>query len=235
MDVEVERGAEALDDSHAAGFEDAAYPIRPRAPAQPSRDDADESAEHDAGECGVEGHAESKTERNGQHPLPHRDLGHDVITEMRGEVAHAAAETRRTEAAALARKRDEAVLSAAIAGDPNESMGQNAAPEERLDLVDHEARQAASAPVPVLGLGLGQERPPVLGEQPVESRLLRPMPRVRAFGRTDSPALGDRERTGSSHPCLSGPAVCAFRRSCATFYPRHFRARSSKLHECPNL
>ncbi len=140
VDVQVERGAEALDDGHAAGLEGAAYPVRPRAPPQPARDDADEGPQHDAGERGVEGHAESEPDGNGQHPLPHGDVGHDVIAKVRGEVAHAAAEARRTEAAALARKRDEAALSAAVAGDPNESVGQDAAPEERLDLVDHEAR-----------------------------------------------------------------------------------------------
>jgi hypothetical protein len=59
---------------------------------------------------------------------------------VRGEVAHAAAEARWTDAAALARKRDEAALSATVARCPNESVGQDAAPEERFDLIDHEAR-----------------------------------------------------------------------------------------------
>src|SRR6185437_16648075 len=65
VDVEVERGAEPLDDGHAAGLEGAAYPVRPRAPPQPARDDADEAAQHDACESGVEGHAEAEPERNG--------------------------------------------------------------------------------------------------------------------------------------------------------------------------
>jgi hypothetical protein len=39
-----------------------------------SRSDADEGAQHDAGEGGIEGHAESEPERNGQHPLPPRRM-----------------------------------------------------------------------------------------------------------------------------------------------------------------
>jgi len=45
---------------------------------------------------------------------------------------------------ALAGKCHEAALPAAVAGDPDESMSQNPALEERLDLVDHEARKVAA-------------------------------------------------------------------------------------------
>src|SRR6185437_3355149 len=69
-------------------------------------------------------------------------------------------------------------------------------------------------------LGLGQERPPVFGEQLIEDRLLRSMARVRAFGRCRGRAPGDREGTGSSHPRLSGGALRAFRASRAVASPR---------------
>jgi hypothetical protein len=199
--LRVERGAEALDNGHTAGLESAAYAVRPGAPPKPARHDSDENTQHDAGERGVERHAEPEAERNGQHPLSHRHAGHHVVAEVRGEVCHSTAEARRAEAAALAGKRDEAALPAAVAGDPDESMSQNPALEERLDLVDHEARKAA--PAPVLRLGRGHERPPVFREQPIEDRLRRPMARICAVGRRCSRAQGDRVRTGPSHPRLS--------------------------------
>jgi hypothetical protein len=123
---------------------------------------ADEGTQHDAGERRVERHAEPEAERNGQHPLPHGHVRHHVIAEVRGEVGHAAAEARQAEAAALAGERDEAALPATVAGDPDEPVSQNPALEERLDFIDHEAREAALAAV--LPFGRGQERPPVLGE-----------------------------------------------------------------------
>ena len=87
-------------------------------------------------------------------------------------------------------------------------MGQDAALEERLDLVDHETRQARFAPG--LCFGLGQKGAPVLGEQPVEYRLLRPMAGVCAFGRRGSRAWGEREDAGFGHRELSGVSTLWF-------------------------
>ena len=53
MDVEVERGAETLDDGHTAGLESAAYAVRPGAPPKAARHDRDEGTQHDAGERGA--------------------------------------------------------------------------------------------------------------------------------------------------------------------------------------
>ena len=108
------------------------------------------------------------------------------------------------------KKTGPAALAAVVAGDPDESVGQDAAPEERLTLVDHEARKAGTARVP--RLGLGQKGPPVVREQFVEDRLLGPM-----RGRRIAPAqrfarLG--ERGSGRHPWSSVAALRPFLKRC---------------------
>ena len=69
-----------------------------------------------------------------------------MIAEVRGEVRHSTAEAGRAEATAFAGKRDEAARPTAVAGNSDESVSQDAALEKRLDLVDHEVRQAWPLP-----------------------------------------------------------------------------------------
>jgi hypothetical protein len=73
--------------------------------------------------------------------LPYWHARHDVVAEVGGEVAHAATEARRTEAAALARKGDETALPTVVTGDAQEPVSQNAALEKRLDLEEAKLRQ----------------------------------------------------------------------------------------------
>jgi hypothetical protein len=44
------------------------------------------------GESGIEGHPESEPDWNGQHPLAHGHVGHDMVAKVRREVAHPAPE-----------------------------------------------------------------------------------------------------------------------------------------------
>ena len=58
-----------------------------------------------------------------EHPLPDRNLGKHPVDEVGVGVGHAAAATRRTEAATLAREGHEPVVAAGVAVDAEESMG----------------------------------------------------------------------------------------------------------------
>ena len=139
MDVQIERGAEALDNGHAASLEDAAYPCS-RARRRSQRETTPTKARSTApARAGSKAMPKRRPKGTVSTHSPHGDLGHDSFAKVRREVAHAAAEARRTEAAALARKCNEAALPAAVASDADEPVGQDAAPEERLDLVDHES------------------------------------------------------------------------------------------------
>jgi hypothetical protein len=88
-------------------------------------------------------------------------------------------------------------------------VGQDAALEERLDFIHHEARQAASALISCVRFR--QEGPPMLCEDLVENRLLRPMARVGRPLRGDTPGFGERNRAWGRHPESLDDAVRRFR------------------------
>ncbi|MEO5727839.1 MAG: hypothetical protein ABI134_33475 [Byssovorax sp.] len=65
--------------------------------------------------------------RRGQHPLPHRDVGQDVIYQVRRSVAHPPSRARRARSAAFARERDNDFLTALRARDAQKAVRQDAA------------------------------------------------------------------------------------------------------------
>ncbi len=65
--------------------------------------------------------------RRGQHPLPHRDVGQDVIHQMSRGVAHPPGRARRTRSAAFARVRDDDFLAALRAHDAQKTVRQDPA------------------------------------------------------------------------------------------------------------
>jgi hypothetical protein len=65
--------------------------------------------------------------RRGQHPLPHRDVGQDVIHQVRRGVAHPPSRARRARSAAFARERDNDFLTALRAHDAQKAVRQDAA------------------------------------------------------------------------------------------------------------
>jgi hypothetical protein len=93
-----------------------------------------------------------------------RDVGQDLIDEVRGEIGHAPAAARRAEAAALAGERDELVGLAARAPHARETEGEEAAGEVALELGSHETGQA------VMSEEEGRE---MLAQDPVQGAALR--------------------------------------------------------------
>jgi hypothetical protein len=148
VDVQVQRGAKALDDRHRP----AAPPGRAllaRATAERSEHGAHEDARDGAAERVVPGEHVSQPVRQAQHPLPHRDHGEDVIHQVRSTLGHAPAAAARTHRAAFARERNQAVQPTSAAMEARESTGQKAAAQESVKLLFNEPRQ----PVSVVGAG----------------------------------------------------------------------------------
>lgn len=82
---------------------------------------SDEQPEDLAHETRVGGQAVAQGEGEGAHPLADRHLGKHAIDQMCGGVGHAPASAGRAERAPLAQQRDQPVLAARIAVNPQES------------------------------------------------------------------------------------------------------------------
>ena len=86
---------------------------------------------------------------------------------MRGALGHAAAAAARTEAAALARERHEALGVTLGALKPREAAGPDAAGEEVTELLLDKRRQSAA-----IGIGGAQKRRKMVAHESVEHRML---------------------------------------------------------------
>jgi hypothetical protein len=121
--VEVERVAEALDESHCTAL--GVSRRRAQGGLGPAtlrgEDSADEQAHHVAAQRAIVCHAVAKLPGEREHPLPDRHLGQDAIDQVRGRVRHAAPDARWTEPASLAREGDEPIEPAARAAQPEEA------------------------------------------------------------------------------------------------------------------
>ena len=84
--------------------------------------------------------------RQGEGPLPHRDIGEHVVHEMRRPLSHPPPTAARTEAAPLARIGDEALSAAVSAAEPREASSQEAAAQERPEFVLNEPGKAIALP-----------------------------------------------------------------------------------------
>ena len=101
------------------------------------------------------------------HPLAHRHMGDDVVDQMRGALRHAPRPARGAESSALAAERDELVVAAIGAAQAQETVRQDAALKEGVELVLDELRQAGAGG----GLDLGKEGLGVLLHQAVQRAL----------------------------------------------------------------
>ncbi len=97
MNVESDRGPEALNHGHGAGFEVAANLALARPAAKIAGDGGDEAAEHGGGQVRRVGHAESKTDRDTEHELPNGDLWEKVVDTEGCGVGHPASEAETKE------------------------------------------------------------------------------------------------------------------------------------------
>ena len=140
VDVQVERRPEALDERDGAALLRLLAPVLARTSSKLREQRADERAQHLARQPRVVRAAVAERVRKRQHPLPDRDLGQHPIDQMRRRVRHPAAAARRTEAAALAREGDQAVVTAGVAVHAEEAVREHAAAEEGAKLLLDEAR-----------------------------------------------------------------------------------------------
>jgi hypothetical protein len=138
--IQVERGAEALDDGDGAALLRRDAPFLACTPTKLRERRADEGAQRLAREpCVVQ---TAVTERVGerQHPLADRHLGQHAVEEMRCRIRHPASSARSAEAAALAREYDQAIVARCAAVEAQEAMRESAAAEEGAKLLLDEAR-----------------------------------------------------------------------------------------------
>jgi hypothetical protein len=173
--VQVEPAPKALHD------DDGATPRRPQ-PTRlgPSAQVALHPAEQHAGHGGAlvvaPGQGAADARRQGEHPLVDGYLGPDVIHRVRRALGHATPATRRAEPAVLTREGHQPFLPAACAAKAREPTGEPPTLQERVELVDDEARQ----PLPVADARhLGAERPVVIAHHLVQHRGGRVARRVR--------------------------------------------------------
>ena len=185
MDVQIERRAEALDESDGTALLGPGIPLLSRAPAKLGEQGSDEDAEDLAGELRVVGTAVSEWIGQRQHPLANRHLWQDSIDQVRGGIRHAAPAARGTEATALAREGHQAVVAALVAVQSQEAVGQDAAAKEGAKLLRDEAGRGL---IPVARPR--EEAFQLLADDVVKEGLLRLMPRVLGH------EVPDRDRSG---------------------------------------
>jgi hypothetical protein len=150
--VQIESRPEALDEGDGAALLRANAPKPPRAPAKPREQGTDEGAHDFAREPRVVGAAVAECVGERENPLPHRRFRQHAIDQMCRRIRHATSTARWTEAAALARERDQAIVAALVAVESKEAVCENSTAKERARLLLDEARGRA-----LTGTGVGQE------------------------------------------------------------------------------
>ena len=106
---------------------------------------------------------------NREHPLTPRHVGQHTVDPAGGGVCHSSAPTRRTESTSLAGERDQQVVLAGGAADPDEAVGENPALEEPLHFRPNVGRQPSAGRI---GVDQLQERLHVCSDRPVQRRVL---------------------------------------------------------------
>src|SRR4029450_3908120 len=104
-----------------------------------------DGAKHSARELGVVRTAVAKWVWEREHPLADRHRGEYAIGEVRRGVGHPPAAAGGAEAAALARERHEAIVTAVVAAQAQEAVGEDAAAQEGAELLLDEVRSGALA------------------------------------------------------------------------------------------
>jgi hypothetical protein len=139
VDIQVEPAPESLDHRHAAGVAVAKASATCTLSLE-RQQGARVDREHGATELVVPCEEIAEPVRQAQHPLAHWDMRQDAIHETRGTLGHAPPSAARTEAAALARERNQPLESAVTTAEPCEAMRQDAAREEIPELSLDELR-----------------------------------------------------------------------------------------------
>jgi hypothetical protein len=117
----------------------------------------------------LHGQQQAQWDRQGQDTLAHRHVRNDLVHQVRRSLRHAPLAARRAEPAPLAAEGQQLVVAALAAAQPQETVSQDAALEEGIELVLDEARQLGPGAV----LGARDEAGRVLLHQAVQRGLLR--------------------------------------------------------------
>ena len=205
MNVGVQRRPAALNRRHRPAA--APNPQHPRPALLETEQRAHEHPQHGAAETVVVGQPIAQPEWERQHPLAHRQAAEHAVDKVRGELAHAPAAARRTDAP-LARKCDEHLSRTAVAPEARKAARHHAAGQELAQLALHEPRQALAAAAQAR---LGQKGFEMLAHHLVQDGAPRAgagrrcaTPRIRATA-----AAPGREALPSNPPPLhpSGPTI----------------------------
>jgi hypothetical protein len=140
VEVQVQCRTETLDEDDGSALVWPHLPVVTCPSTQLCEQRAEERAEHSTRESCVVGTSVAERVGQGEYPLPDRDLGEHPIDEVRGGLRHSTPATRGTEAAALARERDQAIVTTLVAVQAEEAMRQDAATQEGAKLLLDEAR-----------------------------------------------------------------------------------------------
>ena len=198
VEVQVVRRAEPLDEGDGAALLGANAPPPSCASAKLREQGTNEGAKDFAREPRVVGAAEAERVGEREHPLTDRHLGQNTVDQMRSRIRHTASSAGRTEAAALARECDQAIVSAPITAESEEAVCEDATAEECEKLLLDEARRRL--------LAVGRARKEVfqlLADDPVKERLLRFVALVLGHGGpVPGPAWGSAARQGRCAPEL---------------------------------
>ena len=142
VDVQVGRRAKALDEGDRAGGGLGA--LDARLAYEVGGDDSLNHAQHRPQQFRMHGKQAAQRDGERQHPLPHRHVRDDLINQVSRRLMHAPRAARGTEAASLATERHPRLAGAGGAGEPHETVGEDAALKVGVELVGDEARQACA-------------------------------------------------------------------------------------------
>jgi len=141
--VQIERSPEPLHDDHRTpprvGESRITRPATQEAEDGPQRHAAD-----GATQIMVPGEEIAQPVRQREHPLPHRDIGEDVVDEMRGPSGHAPSTAARAHRPPLAREGDQTVGATGATSKPSEPAREPAASQKAPELLLDEAGQPFS-------------------------------------------------------------------------------------------
>ena len=144
------------------------FGLEPGPAQQVPRDHTMHHLQHRRDPFGLHGQQQPQRDRQRQYPLAHRHVRDDAVDQVRCRLRHAPRTARGAKAAALAAERQQLVVAALAAAQPQETMRQDSALQEGFELVLDEPGQLGAR----AGLGVGDEAGRVLLHQAVQRGLL---------------------------------------------------------------
>jgi hypothetical protein len=175
VEMRVERRAEAVQEADSSELG-----VGGRTGTRATDGGADRAQEDpEDGACDVRVVMQEGTQALGERedPLPRRKMRQHVIREVRGEFRHAARVAGGADSSALARERDQALVTTVLAASPGEPVGEDAAPQVGSEVLLDPPRNTVAQ-----GIGFrraGEEGLEMMLDDRVERRGLRPSRAIR--------------------------------------------------------